>query len=65
MKIMAGIKNQISCHVGRHTFAVQSLDAGISIEVVQRLLGHKSISSTMIYAQISHRKLSESILLLG
>lgn len=65
MKIMAGIKNQVSCHVGRHTFAVQSLDAGISIEVLQRLLGHKSISSTMIYAQISHRKLTESILLLG
>ncbi|MCB0410604.1 MAG: site-specific integrase, partial [Flavobacteriales bacterium] len=63
MKIMANIKNQISCHVGRHTFAVQSLDAGISIEVLQRLLGHKSISSTMIYAQISHKKLSESILL--
>lgn len=65
MKIMAGIKSPLSCHVGRHTFAVQSLDAGITIEVLQRLLGHKSISSTMIYAQISHKKLSESIKLLG
>ena len=65
IKTMVGIKNQVSCHTGRHTFAVQSIDKGVSLEVIQRLLGHKSISSTQIYAQISRKKLTDSIFLLS
>ena len=58
---MAGLKSKVSCHTGRHTFAVNTIDKGIALEVVQRLLGHKSISSTQIYAQISNKKLTDYI----
>ena len=61
LKIMAGLKSKVSCHTGRHTFAVNTIDKGIALEVVQRLLGHKSISSTQIYAQISNKKLTDYI----
>lgn len=65
IKMSAGVKGKISSHTGRHTFSVQCLDRGLNIVVLQRFLGHKSISSTMIYGQISNKNLSESILLLS
>jgi integrase/recombinase XerD len=42
----------ISCHVARHTFATQSISRGVAAAVVQKLLGHSSIKTTMIYAKI-------------
>lgn len=42
-------RKDISCHSLRHTAAVTALENGATIEDVQALLGHKDISTTMIY----------------
>ena len=48
----AGIEKNISFHCARHTFATCSIDFGIPVEVISKLLGHKKIGTTMIYAKI-------------
>ncbi|MDR1345296.1 MAG: tyrosine-type recombinase/integrase, partial [Bacteroidales bacterium] len=47
-----GIGTHLTCHVARHTFATLSLQLGIPIEVVSRLLGHTSLKTTLIYAKV-------------
>jgi integrase/recombinase XerD len=39
-------------HTARHTIATQSLLRGIPVEVLQKVLGHKKIQTTLIYAKI-------------
>ena len=48
----AGIKKKISYHTSRHTFAVLALAAGGDIYTVGKLLGHTSINSTQLYADV-------------
>lgn len=48
----AGLRKHISFHCARHTFATMMLSLGTDLFVVSRLLGHKSISTTQIYAHI-------------
>ena len=52
----AGIEKSISMHCARHTFATLSLDLGSPIEVVSKLLGHKNLRETQIYAKILDRQ---------
>ena len=53
-----GFKQKLTFHIARHTFATMSLDAGMPIESVSRILGHTSIKTTQIYAQITNSKVS-------
>ena len=46
-----GFTKHIHCHLGRHTFATTCLTIGIPLEIVSKLLGHRSIQTTMIYAK--------------
>lgn len=48
----AGITRRYSPHTLRHTFATQLLNAGTSLEVVKELMGHRSITLTLRYAQV-------------
>lgn len=48
----AGIDKHITFHCGRHTFAVMMLDLGVDLYTVSKLLGHKSIETTQVYAKI-------------
>lgn len=48
----AGITKKVTFHVSRHTFATLSLNLGIPMEVVSRLLGHNDIQTTQIYAKV-------------
>lgn len=49
----AGIERHVTPHMLRHTCATQLLDAGVDIRMVQRLLGHASITTTEIYTHVS------------
>ena len=57
----AGIKKHISFHTARHTFATMSLTVGVDLYTVSKLLGHKDISTTQIYAKIVDQKKNDAI----
>ena len=46
-------------HIGRHTFAVLAILKGMPLETLQKVLGHKSILSTQIYAELINPKVGE------
>ena len=48
----AGITRKITFHQRRHTFAVMMLDLGTDIYTVSKLLGHRELSTTQIYAKV-------------
>ncbi len=56
-----GIRQRLSYHVARHTFGTMSLSVGIPIESIAKMIGHTSISSTQIYAQVTDNKISEDM----
>ncbi len=55
------ITKSVTCHIGRHSFATLMLSYGIPIEKVKRMLGHKNIATTQIYAKILKKNVEDSV----
>jgi len=49
----ACVSRKVSPHVLRHTFAVTTVQKGVSLPVLQRLLGHDRLTTTEIYLNLS------------
>ena len=60
--VMCGIKKELTMHIARHTFATTvTLSNGVPIESVSKMLGHKKLATTQIYAKVLEHKVSEDM----
>jgi len=50
---IANFQKSVFPHLFRHSFATHSLNAGMSLPVLQKLMGHSNADTTMIYAELS------------
>jgi len=59
---ICGINKNLTMHMARHTFATTiTLSNGVPIETVSKILGHKSLKITQIYARVLENKISEDM----
>lgn len=57
----AGITKHVTFHASRHTFAVMMLELGTDIYTVSKLLGHREITTTQVYARLLDRAKQEAV----
>uniref|UniRef100_UPI0025A940BB tyrosine-type recombinase/integrase n=1 Tax=Muribaculum intestinale TaxID=1796646 RepID=UPI0025A940BB len=62
IKMKAGIRGRLSYHMGRHSFStLMTLENGVPIETVSKMLGHSDIRTTQVYARVTPKKLFEDM----
>ncbi len=61
----AGIAVRVTPHMLRHTAATSLIEAGTDIRLVQKLLGHRSITTTQLYTHVSDRALRDAVAAAG
>lgn len=55
------LNKPVTCHIGRHSFATLMLSYGFTLEEVKKMLGHKDIKTTQIYAKLSSSVVEKSV----
>lgn len=59
--LACGFRPPLTWHCARHSFGTLTLEAGIPIESIAKMMGHSSIASTQIYAQITDQKIARDM----
>ncbi len=59
-KLSAGITKEVSPQILRNSFAAHLLENGADVKIVQELMGHTALSSTLIYAELTKNKLRDA-----
>ena len=62
LRILAGMKADLVYHAGRHSFAsLVTLEQGVPIETISRMLGHSNIQTTQVYARVTPKRLFDDM----
>ena len=62
LAVLAGVSGPLCYHQARHSFAsLITLEAGVPIETISRMLGHSDIQTTQVYARVTPKKLFEDM----
>ena len=56
-----GIRTPLTWHCARHMFDTLTLEAGVPIESIAKMMGHSPIASTQIYAQVTDQKIARDM----
>lgn len=60
--VLCGINKRVSVHLARHTFATTvTLERGIDIMTVSKMLGHKNLRTTQVYSKVTELKIAEDM----
>lgn len=62
LRNLAGIKSNLVYHMGCHTFRnLITLEAGVPIETISKMLGHTNLATTQLYAKVTPKKLFDDM----
>ena len=62
LRDLSGIKTDLVYHMGRHTFgSLITLEAGVPIETISKMLGHTNLTTTQLYAKVTPKKLFDNM----
>lgn len=61
----AGIEKHVTFHTSRHTFATMAITAGVDIYTLSKMLTHKTVQTTQIYAEVVNEKRDDAVDLLS
>lgn len=61
LEALCQFNKPVTCHIGRHSFATLMLSYGFTLETVKKMLGHKDIKTTQIYAKLSKKNVEDDV----